>query len=715
MGADQSTPSLADQTSIPIPSSLKSLFPFLHDAQMHFLIAMKLQDQINAAPQVRSLKLLGILHVDYALKLLSVMKLNLSSSDTVCLEKFRELRDQAAAGIKEKKSAPIDNKAQKLDSNQLLLVEADAVLAIAEEQLQHGFRINAMLNFHVASVFYRLLDVSPPTTHDQIVQRLLFSSFRTMQQSTITQNFIREHFSGSNCSNTYKIHGEEKLGKGSYGSVYLSTHRRSSDNRAIKVMNVDKVTPYYLRKLHTEISVLKSIDHPNIIRLHEVYFGRHSVYLVMDHCKGGELFELLNTGKNQGFVFREDRAASLMLDMLRAVHYLHSIGVVHRDLKLENFMFEEEKSTSRLILIDFGLSRRFEAGEKMTQRVGSCYYTAPEILKGEYDYMCDTWSLGVLCYMILSGSPPFFGKTVEDVYSATLHLEPAFPDNKFKHISSVGIDFIRRLLVKSPAERMTTGEALNHQFIRQALPKASQSLVDPHMNVAILTSKEQEDILSSMMIYMQASLLVKLCLAMVSHMIPPEQVQSLRHEFLCIDRQSDGIISLQLFYTAFMNSPSVLCGDIDLYAAFDAMRLVSVGGYGQGDGLRYHEYLTGAVCGRVELPDVYMEEAFHMLDANSSGSISAESVRKVLGDDFARTDFVSIFEGHPQISLQDFVGAWRGFWKQMSSESQENSDMAGVDVTLSSGDASLASSLGKEGAIGSEVDADENTDMAIED
>ena len=76
-----------------------------------------------------------------------------------------------------------------------------------------------------------------------------------------------------------------------------------------------------------------------------------------------------------------------MLDMLRAVHYLHSIGIVHRDLKLENFMFEEEKSTSGLVLIDFGLSRRFEAGEKMTQRVGSCYYTAPEILKGEYDYV----------------------------------------------------------------------------------------------------------------------------------------------------------------------------------------------------------------------------------------------------------------------------------------------------------------------------------------
>ena len=133
-------------------SSLKTLFPFLHDAQMHFSIAMKLQDQINAAVQVRSLKQLGILHVDYALKLLSVMKLNLSNKDLTCLEKIRELRDQNATDINDKKSLPIENKSQKLDTNQLLLVEADAVLAIAEEQLKHGFRINAMLNFHFLNV-----------------------------------------------------------------------------------------------------------------------------------------------------------------------------------------------------------------------------------------------------------------------------------------------------------------------------------------------------------------------------------------------------------------------------------------------------------------------------------------------------------------------------------------------------------------------------------
>jgi calcium-dependent protein kinase len=108
--------------------------------------------------------------------------------------------------------------------------------------------------------------------------------------------------------------------------VYLATHRVTGDERAVKVMNVDRITSYYLRKLHTEISILKSLDHPNIIKIQDVFFGKRSVYIVTDLCRGGELFELLNSGKNQGFVFREDRAAKLMRDMLSAVNYLHEHG-----------------------------------------------------------------------------------------------------------------------------------------------------------------------------------------------------------------------------------------------------------------------------------------------------------------------------------------------------------------------------------------------------
>jgi calcium-dependent protein kinase len=133
------------------------------------------------------------------------------------------------------------------------------------------------------------------------------------------------------------------------------------------------------------------------------------------------------------------------------------MDIDHRDLKLENFLFETKSSSSPLILIDFGLSKNFEPNERLTQRVGSCYYTglvrfqnliliksdkqfslsvAPEVLNGCYDNRCDNWSLGVLCYMLLSGSPPFHGKTVDDVYNSTLTQEATFPEKKFRYDDS---------------------------------------------------------------------------------------------------------------------------------------------------------------------------------------------------------------------------------------------------------------------------------------
>ena len=100
---------------------------------------------------------------------------------------------------------------------------------------------------------------------------------------------------GESCSEVYEVHGSNKLGKGSYGSVYLATHRLTGDERAVKVMNVDRVTSYYLRKLHTEISILKCVDHPNIIKLQDVFFGKRSVYLVTDLCRGeSRLDQLIN-------------------------------------------------------------------------------------------------------------------------------------------------------------------------------------------------------------------------------------------------------------------------------------------------------------------------------------------------------------------------------------------------------------------------------------
>ena len=136
----------------------------------------------------------------------------------------------------------------------------------------------------------RRVDTSAFIEKNMILEYLNFLSFKdsyTITSSTYFYYFFRTvQYVGESCSEVYEVHGSNKLGKGSYGSVYLATHRLTGDERAVKVMNVDRVTSYYLRKLHTEISILKCVDHPNIIKLQDVFFGKRSVYLVTDLCRG---------------------------------------------------------------------------------------------------------------------------------------------------------------------------------------------------------------------------------------------------------------------------------------------------------------------------------------------------------------------------------------------------------------------------------------------
>lgn len=622
MGADQSQ--YTGLSVIDIPPSLRPVYPFLYDAQRNFGNSSKPQP----APSSAGRKRVAVLCINHALSLIVALNLDLDAEGRACLDKFRLARNQLSAdlgiAVDPKAEAMLDPKRQPYQSHDLLIAEADAALALAEEQLAEGFKFEAMLNYHTACVYYRVMESMLPSVASYVHQRLMYAALRTRQCSQLNDNFVREHFAGESCSDHYEVHISDRLGKGSYGSVYFAIHRITGDNRAVKVMNVDRVTSYYLRKLHTEISILKCLDHPNIIKLQDVFFGKRSVYLVTDLCRGGELFEVLNKGKSQGFVFREDRASQLMRDMLSAVHYLHSKGIVHRDLKLENFLFEAKNTNSPLVLIDFGLSKHFESDERLTQRVGSCYYTAPEVLNGKYDYRCDIWSLGVLCYMLLSGSPPFYGKTVDDVYAATLQQEAVFPDKKFKHVSGACMDFMRRLLVKDPNLRMSTADAIAHPFITGGLgvgvfPVVSPAsfgsaelALSPHGSLPPLTA---EAIVQSMSAFARANPLIKLTLEMISHTLCPDHTRQFCAEFQALDRQNQGTLTLHAFGTGLMSAPSVCSDEVNLSNLFNVAAISRAHGHGQL--LTFHEFIAAAMVHRVDIEDDRVLLIFGNLDNGS--------------------------------------------------------------------------------------------------
>ena len=143
------------------------------------------------------------------------------------------------------------------------------------------------------------------------------------------------------------------------------------------------------------------------MRLEEVYESHSEIYLVQELCLGGELFARLD--EQPDYHYTEAECARLVKQMLSAVRYLHSRGIIHRDLKQETVLYTSTSADSELKMIDFGLSKHFRYGEVQHEAVGTPYTVAPEVIRGSYDERCDIWAIGVIAFLLLSGEPPFGG------------------------------------------------------------------------------------------------------------------------------------------------------------------------------------------------------------------------------------------------------------------------------------------------------------------
>ena len=170
------------------------------------------------------------------------------------------------------------------------------------------------------------------------------------------------------------------------GSVYKCKNKKTGNIYAVKTIRLDVLRKQGKAKAHsidTEIDILKTLDHPNVIKLYEIWDDERAIYLVMELCTGGELYEYVNSAQ-----YTERQACNIFHSIVKAIHYCHSNGIAHRDLKLENFLFESREPGAHIKLIDFGLSAKYAAGKagrdtgilRMTSLVGTSYYVAPEML-----------------------------------------------------------------------------------------------------------------------------------------------------------------------------------------------------------------------------------------------------------------------------------------------------------------------------------------------
>ncbi len=258
------------------------------------------------------------------------------------------------------------------------------------------------------------------------------------------------------------------LGSGSYGSVYQAKNIVMDNIVAIKV--IEKVEDNMVDDLEikNEINILKSLSHPNIVKIYEFFDTVLYYYIVTEYCKKGELFSYI---KNK---YSEKQLAVLFYQVFSGLCYLHEKKILHRDLKLENLMVSEtEKDIITgeeyfwIKIIDFGTAKIFEKNKTEKAVIGSSYYIAPEVLRQRYNEKCDTWSVGVILYMTLVGVAPFDGRTDEDIIHRIKIGKYNKKDSRFVAHSEEVKDLVNKLLEKNIDKRLSAKEALNHPWFEK--------------------------------------------------------------------------------------------------------------------------------------------------------------------------------------------------------------------------------------------------------
>lgn len=245
------------------------------------------------------------------------------------------------------------------------------------------------------------------------------------------------------------------LGRGKFGSVYLAREKRTKYIVAIKVLQKSQLLKAGVEhQLRREIEIQSHLRHRHILRMYGYFYDSKRIYLILEYSPGGELYKVL---QRKG-TFPEKTSARYISDLARAFDYCHTKHVIHRDIKPENLLIGAQ---GEIKIADFGWSVHAPTSRRNTL-CGTLDYLPPEMVEGrEHDEKVDVWSLGVLLYEFLVGSPPFEAEGHSATYRRICRVDLRFPQG----VPEDAQDLIRRLLVKDPASRMPLKDIPNHPWI----------------------------------------------------------------------------------------------------------------------------------------------------------------------------------------------------------------------------------------------------------
>lgn len=265
------------------------------------------------------------------------------------------------------------------------------------------------------------------------------------------------------------------IGKGNFAKVKLARHTLTGREVAIKIIDKTQLNPTSLQKLFREVSVMKILNHPNIVKLFEVIETDKTLYLVMEYASGGEVFDYLVAHGRM----KEKEARAKFRQIVSAVEYCHQKRIVHRDLKAENLLLDADMNIK---IADFGFSNEFTLGSKLDTFCGSPPYAAPELFQGKkYDGPeVDVWSLGVILYTLVSGSLPFDGQNLKELRERVLRGKYRIPF----YMSTDCENLLKRFLVLNPGKRGTLEQIMKDRWINMGSDEdALKPFIEPELDI----------------------------------------------------------------------------------------------------------------------------------------------------------------------------------------------------------------------------------------
>jgi len=444
-------------------------------------------------------------------------------------------------------------------------------------------------------------------------------------------------------SATYEV--EKELGEGAFGVVKKCRNKKSGAVRVVKTMHKDAMPDEEaLRGMFNEISIQSELDHPNICKVFEIFEDSALLHVVNELCEGGDLCDKMLEVN----VFSELEAFTLMQQIMHAVFYMHSKEIVHRDIKPENFLLKDGGGgliDNTVKMIDFGFASQFKAGEKsLTTKLGTPWYTAPEILEGPYNELCDIYSCGVMLFIFLCGSPPFDSEETDEIIAKAKAAQLDFSSESWAEISGSAKHTIMWMMKRDISKRWSAKEVLACQWMRKGEEKSTKKPAKINSSALLANMKQIRN----------TNAFTRAAMSCVAKALDDSCIKELRDQFKAIDVDGNGVITLEEMKQACENA------QLDSDSIEKVFKDADLDGNGE---FEWTEFLTCMLQRKQVKESDALWEAFSVFDSDGSGKISISELKELLAmqnDDLNEQELEKLIaeydsDGDNEIDFEEFL------------------------------------------------------------